>query len=123
MDKQGFGAKIRSVSPFALIVGGLNGLFGSGGGMVAVPMLRKLGLKSEECHATSMAVIFPLAAVSGALYLGSGQVTLAEALPYLPGGVIGAIVGAMLLPKIKTIWLRRIFGVVILAAAARLLTR
>lgn len=109
--------------PFGLAVGGLNGLFGSGGGMVAVPMLRGLGLKGEECHATSMAIIFPLALVSGFLYLRAEQFVIGDALPYLPGGLLGALVGAWLLPRLKLIWLRRIFGVVILAAAARLLLR
>lgn len=108
---------------FGLIVGGLNGLFGSGGGMVAVPMLRGLGLEREECHATSIAITFPLAVASGVLYLGAGQLTIGDALPYLPGGLLGAICGAVLLPRLKTTWLRRIFGVLILVSAVRLLLR
>lgn len=109
--------------PFGLIVGGLNGLFGSGGGMVAVPMLRGLGLKAEECHATSMAIIFPLAVASGLLYLQAGQLTLSDAWPYLPGGLLGALAGAWLLPRLSILWLRRIFGVVIIVSAVRLLLR
>lgn len=106
-----------------LVVGGLNGLFGSGGGMVAIPMLRGLGLDSKECHATSMAIIFPLALTSGYLYLRGEQFALADAWVYLPGGVVGAVFGAWLLPRLKTEWLRRIFGVIILFAAGRLLLR
>lgn len=109
------------IAPLGLIVGVLNGLFGAGGGMVAVPMLRKLGVSVEESHATSMAVIFPLAIASGWIYLSSGQFELTEALPYLPGGLLGAIVGAKLLPRIKTVWVQRIFGGVILFCAGRLL--
>lgn len=109
--------------PFGFLVGLLNGFFGSGGGMVAVPMLRGLGLEAEEAHATSMAVIFPLALASGFLYLRGGRFTLDEAWPYLPGGLLGAAAGAWLLPRLKTVWLRRLFGVVILFAAGRLLLK
>ena len=95
---------------FGLLVGGLNGLFGAGGGMIAVPMLRGLGLEGEQCHATSLAIILPLAMASGLLYLHAGQLTIGDAWPYLPGGLLGALCGAWLLPRLKTIWLRRIFG-------------
>lgn len=107
--------------PLGLAVGALNGLFGAGGGMVAVPMLRWLGLESDESHATSMAVIFPLAIASGLIYLHAGQFQISDALPYLPGGLLGAVCGAWLLPRLKTLWLHRIFGVVILFSAGRLL--
>lgn len=104
-------------------IGFLNGLLGSGGGMVAVPMLRRLKVETEACHATSIAIISPLAVASGLLYLKAGSYSLADALPYLPGGLLGAVFGAWVLPKIKTVWLRRIFGAVILFSAWRLLTR
>lgn len=105
------------------ITGGLNGLFGSGGGMVAVPMLRGLGLTDEQSHATSMAVIFPLAIASGFFYLREGGFALADAWPYLPGGLLGALCGAWLLPRLNAVWLHRVFGVVILFSAGRLLLR
>lgn len=109
--------------PLGLAVGVLNGLFGSGGGMVAVPMLKGLDVEPEACHATSIAIIFPLAVASGLMYLNAGSFKLADALVYLPGGAAGAVFGAWLLPKIGTVWLRRIFAVVILFAAGRLLMR
>lgn len=104
-------------------MGVLNGLLGAGGGMIVVPMLKGLGVKAEECHATSIAIIFPLAVASGILYLNMGSFKLSHALIYLPGGVAGAVFGAWLLPRIGTIWLRRVFGAMILFAAVRLLMR
>lgn len=106
-----------------LAVGLLNGLLGAGGGMVAVPVLRSLGVSAESCHATSIAVIFPLAVTSGFLYLNAGSFAVSDAAPYLPGGLLGALAGAWLLPRIKTVWLRRIFGIVVLFTAVRLFTR
>lgn len=108
--------------PLGFGVGFLNGLLGSGGGMVAVPMLEGLGVEPEACHATSIAIILPLTVASGLLYLGAGNFNLTDALVYLPGGLPGAVFGAWLLPKIGTKWLHRIFGVVILFAASRLIT-
>lgn len=122
-DKQGSMAKTWAAWPLGALTGGLNGLFGSGGGMIAVPMLRWLGLSAEESHATSMAVIFPLAIASGLLYLRAGELVFSDAWPFLPGGLAGAVCGAWLLPKLKTVWLRRIFGAVILVSAVRLLLK
>ncbi|MDL2234469.1 sulfite exporter TauE/SafE family protein [Ruminococcaceae bacterium OttesenSCG-928-L11] len=104
-----------------IAVGFLNGLFGAGGGMIAVPMLRSLGLAEEEAHATSLSLILPLAILSGFLYLNAGAFAIPDALPYLPGGLIGALLGAWLLPRLKAVWLHRIFGIVILFSAGRLL--
>lgn len=99
----------------------LNGLFGAGGGMVVVPMLGKDGLPAERAHATSIAVILPLSIASSVLYLSLGHLNLGQALPYIPLGLAGAWLGGLLLPRIKTVWLHRIFGVVVLYSAVRLL--
>ena len=109
--------------PLSLIVGLLSGFFGAGGGMIGVPMLRWLGLPTKQCHATCIALTMPLAAVSAGLYLHSGAFKIGDALPYLPGGFLGAAAGAMILPKVKGIWVRRIFGGIIIFAAIRLLIR
>lgn len=104
------------------IAGVLNGLFGAGGGMVVVPILGHCGLPAERAHATSIAVILPLSILSSILYLSIGHIRLASALPYLPLGLVGAVIGSKLLTKIKKIWLHRIFGVIVLYSAVRLLT-
>jgi uncharacterized membrane protein YfcA len=90
---------------------------------MAVPMLRGAGLEEDAAHATSISIILPLAIASGLLYLRAEAFTLTDALPYLPGGLAGAAAGALLLPKLKAVWLRRIFGAVIVASAIKLLIR
>ena len=47
-----------------LASGLLNGFFGAGGGIMAVPLLQKAGVPTEKSHATSIAVILPLTPVS-----------------------------------------------------------
>lgn len=113
--------KSWAVSLVGAATGFLNGFFGAGGGMVAVPMLQKSGLSTQEAHATSIAIILPLTVVSAILYFCSGSLAPGEALIYLPGGVAGALVGAYLLKKLDPLWIRRIFGVLILFSALRML--
>lgn len=106
-----------------LFVGFLNGLFGAGGGMIAVPALRWLGLEEAKAHATSISITLPLAVASGLLYLRASHFALSDAWIYLPGGVVGAIVGALLLQKLKIKWLQRIFSLVVIFSAGRLLLK
>lgn len=106
-----------------LCIGLLNGLFGAGGGLVAVPMLKSLGITGRNAHATSLAIILPLSLISGAFYFWSGQLIIADALVYLPFGVVGSLLGAYLLPRMNTVLLKRIFAVMLIFSAVRMLLR
>ena len=86
--------------------GFLNGLLGAGGGMLAVPLLEWSGVRGRRAHATSLAVILPLSLVSAALYWWRGWSSPLLALPYLPGGLAGALAGAWLLPRANTAWIK-----------------
>ena len=101
----------------------LNGLFGAGGGLAAVPLLHHAGLDTKESHATSIAVILPISVFSLIFYLTAGHVSLSDSLIFLPGSLIGAVMGGLLMRKIPPIWLRRIFGGFLIWAAVRLFMR
>ncbi|MDR2559388.1 MAG: sulfite exporter TauE/SafE family protein [Oscillospiraceae bacterium] len=103
------------------LCGLLNGLFGSGGGVVAVPMLRFFGLEARKSHATSVAVIFFLSIISVIAYSLRGSLEWQTALSYIPWGIAGAVLGSLLLKKVPNSLLRRIFGVVVLASSVRIL--
>ena len=107
----------------AALTGVLNGLFGAGGGIAAVPLLKAGGLEQKKAHATSLAVILPLAVTSAVSYLAQGTISAEEALPYLPGGFLGACAGALLMKKIPALWLRRVFALFLIYAAVRLLLK
>ena len=108
---------------YGLLVGVVNGLFGAGGGMLAVPILKKIGLSQKEAHANAIAVIVPVTLVSASLYLLRGSVEFKDALYYVPTGVIGALLGTFCLKKISPLWLKRIFGVFMVYAGVRLFLR
>ena len=88
-----------------------------GGGTAAF----RLGVQGKKSHATALMVIVPLSLVSAVLYLAEERVTLADALPWLPGSLLGAYMGSRLLPKISTGWLKLCFGGLMLWGGLRLL--
>ncbi len=102
-----------------LVVGGLNGLLGAGGGMITVPLLDLLGAKGKKSHATSLAIIVPLSLVSAGVYWFRGWFSPLDALPYLPGGLAGAALGAWLLGRMNTGWVKLLFGALLLWAGFR----
>jgi len=106
-----------------IFVGVMNGMLGAGGGMLAVPMLKKFGLEQTNAHATAVAVIFPLSALSALAYLWLGHFELAGGLAYLLPGAAGALAGALLLAKIPGRWLRKIFACFMIWAGIRMLMR
>lgn len=101
----------------------MNGLLGAGGGLLAVPLLRSVGLDTKAAHANSVATVLPICAFSAGNYLLAGRVQIADILPYLLWGVLGAGAGAWLLPKIPKNILRKLFAGFMLWAGVRLLRK
>lgn len=99
----------------------LNGLFGSGGGIVAVPLLKKSGLSVKEAHATAIFMMLCLSAVSAGIYLYEGRLDLSEGAGFIPGGIAGAICAALFFKKMNPTLLRKIFGGFVIFSAARML--
>ena len=99
-----------------------NGLFGGGGGMVFLPILSRWGgLEQRKLYATCVGVIFPVCAVSAAVYLLRGGVSLTQALPYLIGGAVGGILGGKLYGKVPTKVLKWLFAAFLFYAGGRYL--
>ena len=62
--------------------GAANGFFGAGGGLFLVPLLISwCGMEQKRAFATSVAVIFPLCAVSAVIYRLKGGLPIAQAVP------------------------------------------
>ena len=109
-----------------LIAGGatgiLNGLFGGGGGMIAVPALEGAAhFPALSAHATAIAVILPASIVSSIVYFFSGMVSLQLLLPVAIGVTAGGLIGACILPRISARTVTLIFAALMLAAGVRLL--
>ena len=113
----------KALIPAGLLSGFLNGLFGSGGGVAAVMFIRSSIRDERRAHATSTLAMFMMSAVSFALYLIGDHVSLKDGLVFIPGGVIGAILGCLALKKIQPQKLRRVFGAVVAISGAVALFR
>jgi len=106
-----------------VLSGFLNGFFGAGGGAVLVPILEKAGVDDKKAHATSVLIIVLTTALSAGLYLFRGYVKISSAAAFIPSGIAGAVIGGILLSKINTVWLKRIFGAVLIFASVRMIVR
>ena len=79
-----------------------NGIFGGGGGIPLLVLLTKwAGVEEKKAFATCVAVIFPMCAVSAALWYWRAELSLTAALPYLLGGFAGGLVGGRLFKKCR----------------------
>lgn len=108
-------------SVFGGVIGVVNGFLGAGGGLVCVPLLMKTGMERKSAHANAVAVIFPITVISAISYILQGRVTILDSLPYIPGGIIGAIIGTAIMKKISPDLIRRIFGGFMIWAGWRLI--
>ncbi len=101
-----------------VVTGLCNGLFGAGGGMVAVLALNKLcKMPSKKAHATAICIMLPLTVVSIAVYLFNNAIQW-DMLPWTaPAFFVGGLLGAKLLGKLGKLWLNRIFSILMFAAA------
>ena len=97
-------------------VGATNSLFGGGGGMLAVPLLGQTGLSEKESHATAILVILPVSAFSFFLYVWKGLYEFSVLIPTALGVVVGGLLGAEFLGKVKPKLVNPIFAVLQLFA-------
>ena len=102
-------------------VGAANGLFGGGGGMIAVPLLSSLmGYKERSAHATAILVIAPVSLVSAIVYIIAGHAHAYIAIPAAIGMTAGGALGALSLNKLPLFAVKIIFIAAMLAAGIRM---
>lgn len=106
-----------------VIIGFINGILGAGGGMLAVPLLKKVGLSQKEAHTNAIAVILPITIISAIIYLYKDLANIGDSLIYIPTGILGTIVGTYIMKKISPKSLKRIFGILMVYAGIRLLLK
>lgn len=116
-----FNKKIKKCST-GLLTGGVNGLFGGGGGMIVVPLLKSMhGYGEKQSHATAILIIAPICAASALVYIISGYVDLEILIPAMLGSVLGGAIGAKLLFVMPDLLVKLVFIAVMLAAGIRML--
>ena len=115
-------AEQRSLLLGGALTGAVNGLFGGGGGMVAVPLLACVAkYPADRAHATAIAAVLPVCLVSGLIYVLGGFVPLAVLLPVSLGALAGGYAGAKLLPLFPPRAIEGLFALLMFAAALGML--
>lgn len=102
------------------VIGAVNGTLGGGGGMIAVPLLRKAGFPALRAHATAIAVILPASALSGAVYLAGGSIQATVLVPAALGVALGGFIGAKLLNVLPVRAIELAFAAFMLLAGVRM---
>lgn len=102
-------------------IGVLNGMFGAGGGVMAVFFLEKfLNTEPKKAHAAAVLIILIVTPVSLFFYIKNGYADYRTALWAALGGVAGGLLGAKILNKINDNILHGVFAVFLVIAAYRM---
>ena len=103
-----------------LAVGAINGLLGSGGGMLCVPLLEKgLGESVKVSHASTVLVILPVCIAGALVYISEGTAADVPLLPVAVGAVLGGILGSLFLKNASSSAVTVIFALLTIAAGVR----
>ena len=116
------------MQPIALALMGaaaglLSGLLGVGGGIIIVPALAFLTrMEMKLAIGTSLAVIVPTAVVGVIEHAQAHRVDWRAAGLVAVGAIIAAHFAPRLVDVVPTLWLKRIFALLLIFTAVRLLT-
>jgi uncharacterized protein len=116
----------RVVPGFVVMIvsGGVSGFLGIGSGALKVlAMDQVMGLPFKVSTTTSNLMIGVTAAASSGIYFKRGWVDPTLVAPVVLGVVAGSVIGARILPRIKSPTLRKVFAVVLLASAVEMIVK
>jgi hypothetical protein len=106
------------------VAGILSGLLGIGSGAVKVlAMDRAMKIPFKVSTTTSNFMIGVTAAASAGIYLHRGYIDPGLAMPVMLGVLLGALVGARILPEAKVRTLRIVFAVALAAVAIEMIVK
>lgn len=105
-----------------LLAGFLSGVLGIGGGVVMVPLLLLIGFSQHQAQGTSLAAMLPPVTLLAVLqYSKGGHVDWKLALVISATFIIGGLFGSKLAVAIDEKLLKRIFGVLMLFIAVKMI--
>jgi len=106
-----------------LLAGFVGGMMGVGGGVVVIPALVFImGFSQHQAQGTALAFMLPPIGLMAAWnYYKAGYVNVKYALLLMVAFVVGAWVGSMISLKLPEKVLKKIFGVMLLYVAYRMI--
>jgi hypothetical protein len=108
----------------SFVAGGLSALLGVGGGPLKVPLMSYgMRVPFKVACATSNLMIGVTGAASVAAYAWRGHVKLSLVSPLVVGVLAGAYLGSLLMPRVPTAVLKKVFAIVLLVVAAQMFSK
>jgi uncharacterized protein len=106
-----------------IVTGFMAGMLGIGGAIIMIPALVYfLGISQQTAQGTSLAVMLPPIGILAAYnYYKAGQVNIKFALILAAFFLVGSFFGSKLALNIPQALLKKIFGVLLLLVAAKML--
>ncbi|MBI2914863.1 MAG: sulfite exporter TauE/SafE family protein [Firmicutes bacterium] len=115
-------AKLVITLIWGLVGGAFSGMFGLGGGIIFIPILTTLlGFDMQRAVGISLAVIVPTALMGSFRHWTLGNVDLRAVLLLAAGSLVGVNLGAWLADVTPASVLRRVFGLILLFVAGRMI--
>ena len=118
--------------------GFLNGLLGSGGGILLVLVLGRLrtqvrgsassllpttDLSPRDLYANALSVMVPLSLLSAGRYWRAGVLSMENFSRFLLPAILGGLAGGWLLDRLRLRWIRLLFALLILISGLVMLIR
>ena len=75
----------------------------------------------KDIMATTISAVIPMSMISAVVYMIKGKIIYKELLTYLPAALIGGIIGAVLLDRLKFKIVKKIFAGMIIYAGIRMI--
>lgn len=109
------------------VSGAVNGLLGAGGGIVTVYALSASLSGSQndkrDVFANALCVMLPISAVSLIGYAVMGNVEFASLGAYALPAIVGGVLGGLLLGRINTVLLKKLFAAIVIYSGLTLMIK
>lgn len=105
------------------VAGVLSGMFGIGGGVIMVPaMVLLLGMSQHNAQGTSIGLmLLPIGGLAAYNYYQQGELNIKYGAIIAIAFFVGGYFGSKMSLGISEIWLKRAFGVLMLAIAVKMI--
>ena len=77
-------------------------------------------METKYAHATTLCVIFPLSLASSIVYINKNSVNFITLIIITASALFGGIIGAFLLKKLNSKWVRIIFAIIMFCAGLKM---
>jgi len=105
-----------------LVAGVVSSMLGVGGGIILVPILIfVMKLDPHQAIGTSLAIIIPTVLVGAYSHYLLENVNVQLAIIIAIGAVIGAVIGAHVAEALPSIYLKKIFGILLFIIAIKMI--